>query len=248
VCRSLPDFEQRIYSPHKIAAVVAELAAQGVSASTALEGTGLDASHLTAVGTKVSYRQLDQVFRNALHLSANPAIALRAGQRLHITAYGMYGYALMSSATYTEAFAFAARYSSVIGPLSNTVFSRDDKTVTYTCEPLHWPNPAEDIYRFVVEFALSTHLTVARDLRGQSGRFSRVDLVYPAPAHAGAYEQLFECPVLFRQRNNELRCDAAWVDDPVAFADSITHAMARASSFSPRSAAPAVLPPTSGGC
>jgi AraC-like DNA-binding protein len=146
---------------------------------------------------------------------------------MHITAHGIYGYALLSSPTYADAVDFTTRYFRVMGPLTDMVCTRDDETVTYTCEPVHWPDPTEPIYRFVCEFALSMHLTVALDMAGKSFRFSRVDLAYAAPAHAGAYESLFDCPVRFGQHSNALRYDRAWLDRSVAFADPVTNATAR---------------------
>ena len=90
VRRSPPSYEQRIYAPHSIAAIVAELVNEGVNATVALEGTGLTNSQLNVQTTRISYRQLDIVIRNALGSSSDPAIALRAGLRMHITTYGMY--------------------------------------------------------------------------------------------------------------------------------------------------------------
>ncbi|MDN7179484.1 AraC family transcriptional regulator [Caballeronia sp. SEWSISQ10-4 2] len=223
--RRLPDFELRIYPPHKIAALVAELGEQGVPAQAALAGTGLDASQLGTPATRVSYRQLSTVMSNALRLSRDPAIALRAGQRVHVTAYGMYGYALLSSASFADAMALSGTYVPVIGPLCDTIYSRNETVATYTSEPIYWPNPASDIYRFAIEFATSLHLTVARDLAGPSFRLTRLRFVYGAPAHAHAYHQLFECPVLFGQTCNDLQYDAAWFDRPVTLADPITYAM-----------------------
>jgi len=223
--RSPPSFEERVYWPHSIAAIVAELSKQGIAPAAALEGTDLVASQLDAHTTKISYRQIDITIRNALRLSSDTEIALRAGQRMHVTSYGIYGYALLSSATQAEARSFAARYLRVVGPLCDVVSLHEGPTVAVTFEPQHWPNPAEDAHRFAVEFALSAHLAVARDRLGQTFRFSRVNLDYAAPPHAIAYRSLFECPVLFEQQS----CGYEHVreDDLVALADPRTHAMAR---------------------
>jgi AraC-like DNA-binding protein len=220
-------FDQRIYSPQKIAAVVSELADQGVAASEALEGTGLAEADLRSAETRISYRQFDTAFRNALQLTRDPTIAFRAGQRMHITAHGIYGYALLSSPTYADAVAFSARYFRVLGPLTDPVFTYGDDFITYTFEPVHWPDPTHPIYRFVVEFALSMHLTAAVDVAGGTFRFSRIGLAYPAPAHAQAYEKLFGCPVDFEQRSNALHYDAAWLKRPATFGDPISNATAR---------------------
>jgi len=225
VLRSPPNFEERVYWPHSIAAIVAELTKQGIAASAALEGTNLVASQLDAHTTKISYRQLDTIIRNALRLSKDTEIALRAAQRMRVTSYGIYGYALLSSATQAEARSFAARYLRVVGPFCDVVSLNEGPTIAVTFEPLYWPKPAEHTHRFAVEFALSAHLTVARDRLGRTFKFSHVKVDYAAPAHAHAYEKLFECPVLFEQEN----CGYEHVrdDDAVALADPRTHAMAR---------------------
>ena len=58
-----PGFEQRIYSPHTIAAIAAELGEQGIDIAAVLEGTGLATAQLEQPMTKISYRQLDAVMR-----------------------------------------------------------------------------------------------------------------------------------------------------------------------------------------
>jgi Arabinose-binding domain of AraC transcription regulator, N-term len=111
----LPDINQRVYGAHKIAAIIAELSEQGIDATAALEGTGLTAPELASHKTRTSYQQLQDVVRSALRLSNDPTIALRAGQRVHVTAYGMYGYALLSSATFAECREFVGRYNRASG-------------------------------------------------------------------------------------------------------------------------------------
>jgi len=223
--RSPPGYEQRMYAPHSIAAIVAELVKEGVEATLVLEGAGLTNSQLNVQTTRISYRQLDIVIRNASRLSSHPGIALRAGLRMHITSYGMYGYALLSSATHAEARDFAARYVRVVGPFCDFLVAYDGETVHVTFEPLHWPNPTEDIHRFAVEFALSAHLTTIRDRVGDGFSFSLVSLDYPPPPYAANYESLFKCPVIFEQGH----CGYEHVreEGSSTLADPRTHAMAR---------------------
>jgi AraC-like DNA-binding protein len=224
VGRSPPSFERRMYSPHSIAAIVAELGKQGIPAAAALEGTRLIAPQLDSHTTRISYRQLDTVVRNALHLSSDPAIALHAGQRMHITAYGMFGYALLSSATHAEACDFSARYIRVVGPFCDYIVSRHATTIIVTLEPAHWPSPRDAVHRFAVEFALSAHLTATGDRVGQAFGFSRVNLDYPPPSHVDAYDRRFDCPVQFEQANCGFQ--SAREEGPLVLADSLTHAMA----------------------
>jgi AraC-like DNA-binding protein len=222
-----PDFDRQVYPAQAIAAIVAELGHQGVQASVALAGTGLDEAQLNVHTTRISYRQIDIVVRNTLRLSKDPRIALRAGQRMHVTAYGMYGYALLSSATYAEVRDFTNRYIRVVGPFCDARYSSDGATAVCAFEPLHWPNPNEDTHRFAVEFTLSAHLTTMKDLAGDAFGFSRVTLAYQEPAQARFYEHLLGCPVLFMQRGNEYRYELSRADGPMMLADPRSHGMAR---------------------
>jgi len=226
-CQSRPDFVRRIYSPHSIAAIVAELNTQGVDASETLDGTGLGRPQLEVHTTQISYWHLDRVIRNALRLSKDSAVALRAGQRMHVTTYGMYGYALLSSPTYAEARNFTDRYIRVIGPFCDARNADDGTTGLCTMEPRYWVDPTEDAYRFAVEFALAAHLSTARDVVGPSFKYAHVGVVYPAPQHTAVYDELFACPVLFTQRSNVFGYDLATADGPVSLADPRSHAMAR---------------------
>ena len=150
-----PSFEQRIYAPQSIAAIVAELAEQQHDAEEVLEGTHLAPAQLEIHTTKISYKQLDLVIRNALRLSREPGFALRAGLRMHVTAYGMYGYGLLSSGSHSEAREFAAKYIRIVGPFCDFTVSNGATTIAVTFKPMHWPDPTNDIHRFAVEFALA---------------------------------------------------------------------------------------------
>lgn len=220
-----PSFEQRIYAPQSIAAIVAELAEQQHDAEGVLEGTHLAPAQLEIHTTKISYKQLDLVIRNALRLSREPGFALRAGLRMHVTAYGMYGYGLLSSGSHSEAREFAAKYIRIVGPFCDFTVSNGATTIAVTFNPMHWPDPTNDIHRFAVEFALAAHLTATRDWVGPQFAFSRVLLDYAEPLHAGLYREYFQCPVLFGQ--SECGYEHVRDDTEIRLADSRTHAMTR---------------------
>lgn len=223
--RSPASFEQRVFAPHTIAAIVAECGEQGVSATETLAGTDLSAEQIGSHTTKVSYRQIDRVIRNALHSARDTALALRAGQRMHITAYGMYGYAMLTSANQDQARDFAAKYGRVVGPLCDYAVSADGTTGAVRLEAACWPDPADEAHRFAVEFALSAHLTATRDWAGPQHALSRVIVDYAAPPHAGIYDDLFACPVVFGQ--SYCGFEYRQQDSPVRLRDARTHALAR---------------------
>jgi AraC-like DNA-binding protein len=224
--RPSPDLTPRIYTPQRIAAVVHVLGEDGIPPSRALNGTGLKGSDLKSPDTRVSYQQVETVFRNAFRLSKDPAIALRAGQRMHVISFGLYGYALLSSPTRADGIDFAAKYSRILGTVADVAFSRDDETALYTLEPLLSRNPIDDIYRFALEFAFAAYQTMNRDVYGRSFNFSRLRVAYPTPAHVRIYRQIFRCPIAFDQTVNELEFDVTWIDHPMVGPDPITYVAA----------------------
>ncbi|MCO5130597.1 MAG: AraC family transcriptional regulator [Xanthobacteraceae bacterium] len=224
--RPTPNLMQRVHLIPRIAAVVEVLEEEGIGASRALADTGLDQADLRSPDTRVSYRQVEAVFRNATRLTKDPTIPFRAGQRMNVCAYGMFGYALLSSPTRTEGIKLAVKYSRRLGMVVDVAFSRDDDTATYILTPLLSRNSPKDVYRFALEFAFATCLTFSTDVYGPLFKFSCLRASYPAPPHVDLYQSFFGCPVLFGQAGNEMEFDAGWVDHPMVRSDPAATALA----------------------
>src|ERR1700758_156814 len=107
---------------------------------------------------------------------------------MHVMAYGMYGYAMLSSRTRAEVIDFAAKYGRILGTVADIDLARKDDTVSCLLEPLLSRDPADDVYRFALEFAFATYQTLSRDVYGGSFRFSKLSAAYAPPPHAGTYD------------------------------------------------------------
>ena len=221
--RSLPDFERRVHTTQRISAIVATLAQDGVVPRKTLAGSGLDEAALNAPETRVSYTQIAQVFRNALNLAPEPTAALRAGLRMRLTAFGMYGYALLSSPTFAEAMEFGDKCHRAMGPIADFTRARQDGVEIFRYEGLLTLDPRDPLYGFALEFKFAEHLTLFNDLYGEAFGFSAVRARYAAPAHRGAYRKLFRCPVSFDQPTNELEIRAPWYDRVPRLPDAVTY-------------------------
>ena len=220
------NFGARIYGPQRVAAVVATLAETGVSPTQALAGSDLDEEALQSSTTRVSYEQVATVFRNAVRLGTHPATALRAGARMHITSYGMYGYGLLSSPTRGDLIDFILKYNRVMGPVAGPVAYQRDPTVGhYTFEVLLSSDPTDELYRFALEFAFAAHLRLGRDLLGPDFILGGLRARYREPAHVAIYRELFDGEILFDQAENSLQVAAPWIDHSPGLPDPITHAM-----------------------
>src|ERR1700751_3929190 len=99
-------WEQRIYPAAKIAIVVDALAPEGVPIADALRRTSLSTSDLRSPTTQVSVNQVIESYRNAIQLSRAPHFAIEAGLKTHVSHYGMYGFAILSSMNFRETMHF----------------------------------------------------------------------------------------------------------------------------------------------
>jgi len=104
-------WNEKRYVPYKVAALVEVLAEQGIAPEASLSGTGLSSESLSDPDTRTSVLQYITVCRNALQLSKTPETPFRTGSRIPLSAYGMYGFALVSSPTIREYFQVAIKYT-----------------------------------------------------------------------------------------------------------------------------------------
>ncbi|MFT3812587.1 MAG: AraC family transcriptional regulator [Acidovorax sp.] len=220
------DFSQRIYPAHKLAAVVNASVQAGVEATALLSGSGLTERQLRSAATRISYAQMVAVFRNALRLSPDPLFALRAGQTMRVTSYGMYGYALMSSPSHAVALDFAAKYHRVMGPVAHMSVCAGEEEVVFIYLPVLSHDPTDALYRACVEFVFASQLTLERDLYGPSFHFTRICTAAPAPPHARLSSEFFGCAVEYGQPRNEVAFSAHWVAQPISLSDPIANSLA----------------------
>jgi AraC-like DNA-binding protein len=198
-----------------------------VSADDLLAGSGIAPGALDDPASRVSVQQMLEVYANALRLSPDPGVALRAGARVRITHFGMYGYALLASPTPRQAIEFAIKYRALASPLVGLSFALDGAEAVWSLDDVLALGTDSALFRFLVELQLGTLLSLHRDLLGAALVPSRIRLSCAAPPHAALYGELLGGPVAFDAGANELRFDVRWLDHPLAFANPITAATVR---------------------
>lgn len=215
------------FSPVKIEAVVRELAEAGVGAAELLAGTGIDGTRLQDPDYRTSTAQLYGLLKRALQLDPRPGLGRRIGARLRITAYGMYGYALLSAASMREAMERATRFHALANPLVPIRGVIDAEGVAWQFPARHellLPDLDEPLYRLLIELQMATHHTLARDVMGPWCRPEFVGVAWPAPHDADAWAATFDAPAQFGQPRCELRYPAAWLGRAPQLANAITAA------------------------
>lgn len=220
----MPGPDDKLYPAVKIATIVDALAAEGFSAKDALAGVQICETALGSPATRVSLNQILECCRNADRLARDPAFAYRAGLRFHVSAYGMYGFAILSSMNFRQTMHFAMKYHRLATPLVEIAFKEDGGCGIWRIVPLPHPRIDARLYRFLVELQFGIHMSLHRDVMGPAFAAREVDVTYAPPRNASSYRDLFGCDVMFSQTENRFVFDGARLDSSPKLGNEITYA------------------------
>ena len=222
VSPSIQELEASPVSLLGIGAIAAELAAQGISVSELFRGTGLSAEQMEDPSARMSHHQRLVLYRNAKRLSRRPEIGLLAGTRQRISDYGIYGYALVTSATLRDAFELGLRHLSLAGPTLQVRYRVEKGSAILSS---HGMGSLGDLLPFALEFWRSSISTLYGRVLEAPVPTKRMLFDYPAPAYWRSYERIFNCPVEFDAGLMEWHLDESALDMPCPNASPITAKM-----------------------
>jgi hypothetical protein len=201
----LPLWNEKRYSPYKLTALVEVLREQGITPVASLSGTGLSSESLARPETLTSIRQYITVCQNALNLSKDPETPFRVGSRIPLSAYGMYGFALVCSPTIREYFQVAVKYHRLATPLLSMLWREEKDSVSWVLAMNPVISYPPSVVRFILEqqlTQLATHLKTV--VEPDRCRPLRASLPYAAPRHLHLYRRYLGCDLRFDQPLCEL--------------------------------------------
>lgn len=216
-------YEERLHSATKVAALIDALSEEGIPPAEALRGVHLRVDELHLPSTRVSLNQIIEVFRTAMRLSRDPNLAFNVGSSIHLSTYGMYGYAMLCSTDFRKTMDFAVRYHQLATPLMGIVFEEAGTYATWVIEPLPHPRVDVALTRFVTELQIGIHISLMRDVIGASFMPSRI-AVTASRSETQLTQELVGCPMLVGQAANQIVLDAAWLDKAPTLGNRTTHA------------------------
>lgn len=219
--------DARVHAPHKIALLVRTGHDEGLDANALLAGTELEPADLENADTRTSTRQFVLACRNALALGASPALPFRMGAQVRLSSYGLYGYAMLTSATVRDAFRFSVRYHGLTTPTWRMSMQETDGEAVWTFRDRLGLDVDDALYRFLYELQLSAHKSLAKDLWGEPPPRTLSHTRYRRPPHAELYEEWLGHGVEFGQAENQYRFDASALDASMPMHHPLTAAMMR---------------------
>lgn len=197
---------------------------KGLSKDLLLSNTGISEEMLSDPSTRLSYQQLALFTENLIrHYPAN-TLGIDLGAAVNINQYGMLGYAILSCANIRSALRLGLKYHSLIDPAFTFEVVEQQNTIAIR---LTTHIPMNHIYRMLCDLFVVNFTTLGRFLTGNSDlQPLEVHLNHPAPDYLDAYQNHFDCPILFDQPRTELIVDSTYLDLPLIMADQATAIMA----------------------
>lgn len=192
-------------------------AEHGLALADCLRDTGLTANALVDPATEITAAQELQLIRNMLRgLGPIPGLGLDAGLRYHLSSYGIWGFAILSSPTFRSAAEIAVRYLDL-----SYAFAR------YRLEPrgedmliiLDDSNVPEDVRQFLVERDFAAWANAAWEMRPGGFPARSAHFRFQRPSYAWRFDKLCGVRPQFGASINAVLIDAEALDMPLPQAD-----------------------------
>ncbi|MCY1425662.1 putative HTH-type transcriptional regulator [compost metagenome] len=139
---------------------------------------------------------------------------------MHVSCYGMLGYALLSSATLGDALRLAMQYPALLGTLFQLRLIDDGERVWFSASDYR---EEPQLAAFNAEFCLTSLKVICDDLLGQPLPLLAARFAHPTPDYHALYGDSFACPLRFDAADNAFAFARTWLDQPLPLADLITH-------------------------
>ncbi|MET8809173.1 AraC family transcriptional regulator [Streptomyces sp. NPDC004546] len=198
----------------------------GLPLQVCLENTGIQESVLRDPSATVSARQELTVIANLLRVLGNPpGLGLEAGVRYHLTTYGIWGFAMISSPSWRSAIEVGLRYLDLTFAFASIrARARGDEFQLV----LDTPDIPPDVQRFVVERDSAAIQTIQRELFASPIHIRDVSYVFPPPASgAQRYAEIFGVEPAFGAAESAVGIPSEILDLPLPQSDELTSALAR---------------------
>jgi AraC-like DNA-binding protein len=157
---------------------------RGVPAAQLLAGTGLALAQLSDPNAEIGAAQELRLTDNLLRaLKYPPGLGFEVGCRYHFSAYGVWGYGLIASATLREAVAMALRFLPLTYAFTAISYRERDAHGVLTFGAPDMPAP---LSRFMIERDMTAAATLLREMTGHGPGLALASFTLQAERMAGS--------------------------------------------------------------
>ncbi|MDE2401064.1 MAG: AraC family transcriptional regulator [Burkholderiales bacterium] len=194
----------------------------GLSHDRLLRHTDITPAMLDGPRGEIDAVQEIQLIRNLVaDLKHIPDLGIQAGCRYHVTTYGLWGYAVLSSPTFGSAISMGSRMLNLTFSLTSNVVERHGDLIFSSYRTEHLP---PDLRQFIVDRDRAAVVTLQREILGHPLPYREIQMrcAEPEPALVAAYTTLFGVRPMFDQAHDRSAFEAALMNEPLPQADPHT--------------------------
>jgi AraC-like DNA-binding protein len=214
---------ERVYESTKLAALFDMLLGQGCPTGEILKNVDLTADEVHSPKSRISVAELMATCRNAIRLSSDPHLPYRVGTSIHISAYGMYGFAILCCPDFRKAMAFAELYHALAAPLATIEFAEEQGLASWLVEPNAPAAIDPQLYRFITEMQIGIHISLMRDIMGPAFAPHEIRLTYPNAKDFRLPADQVGCHISFSSPTNQIVFRSSWLDRAASLGNKTTY-------------------------
>ncbi|WP_459960380.1 AraC family transcriptional regulator [Nocardia sp. IFM 10818] len=191
-----------------------QLAAErGMPAAACLAGTGLTPETVIDPHAEITARQEIAVVRNVLaRFGDEPGLGVEAGSRYHVSLYGPWGLALLSSRTLRDSVDVALRYVGLAFAFGRLSFEESRGEARLVLDDREIP---ADVRPFLTERVMTGIQTLGRELYATEVPVQRVSFRHAAPGDTSRYRSVFGVEPVFGAPANVTAFDSVYLELPL---------------------------------
>jgi AraC-like DNA-binding protein len=212
--------------PHPVRSLLPPLGvmeAMGFNHQACLRGTGILLSQLEDAEARMTLQQELTFYRNTLELTGDPTIGLKLGEPFIPQRYGLFGYAMLSAATFRHALTLAENFGRLTFSFFTLKFGVSGMRAWFS---LSEPPPIE---QELVDLYLDRDMSAAKvgfiEILGEPFPLEEVYLTHDGHGRQQIYRDYFGGDVQFCHCDGKFLYSSAILDNPLPQSDpdSIRH-------------------------
>lgn len=212
-----------MYAPYKLYALLEGAKRFGLTSTQVLHRLPFTESDFEAKSLSTSLGHYVAACENVVHLCDDPALPLRVGQSLHLSAYGIYGFALLSGPSVRSSFEFAVRYHGLATPLFDIAFDVEDGKFVWRFPDEHFLGYNQKVHRFLLFQQLAQHVTHVKDITRADRKPIHIEVTTTFPPKPELFDKLFECPVSFGATTTRMVYKMSILDERPPMMNPVSH-------------------------
>jgi AraC-like DNA-binding protein len=158
-----------------------------------LDGTTFARTGIGSIGARINDADFNQLVENALKLTGDPALGLKLGLRLNLSAHAVLGQAFITCANLAEALELFLKYNHLLASGLHLEFEALDDQCILTMAS----TPQGASIEFGYELLYGAFINTLRGLLNAPGLCLRMEFPYPQPPHAAQYSEVLGDDVHF---------------------------------------------------